>query len=92
MVGTGYVGLVSGVCFAVVSNPEFLREGAAINDFQRPDRVIVGTEDEAAKQVIRDLYRPRYLNETPIIVKTRRIGLDKRIGNKFLHAGPGYGG
>jgi len=118
--------------FAVVSNPEFLREGAAINDFKRPDRVVVGTDDPRAKEVIRDLYRPLYLNETPILFTTRRtselikyaanaflatkitfinemadlceavggnvqevargIGLDKRIGNKFLHAGPGYGG
>ncbi len=118
--------------FAVVSNPEFLREGAAINDFKRPDRVVVGLEDERAKSVMRDLYRPLYLNETPILFTTRRtselikyaanaflatkitfinemadlcesvggnvqevargIGLDKRIGSKFLHAGPGYGG
>ena len=53
--------------FAVVSNPEFLREGAAINDFKRPDRVVVGTDNDMAKQVIRDLYRPLYLNETPIL-------------------------
>ena len=118
--------------FAVVSNPEFLREGAAINDFKRPDRVVVGTEDERAKAIMRDLYRPLYINETPILFTTRRtseltkyaanaflatkitfinemadlceavganvqevargIGLDKRIGSKFLHAGPGYGG
>ncbi len=118
--------------FAVVSNPEFLREGAAINDFKRPDRVVVGTEDEAAAEVMRELYRPLFLNETPIIVTKRRtselikyaanaflavkitfineiadlcekvganvqevsrgIGLDNRIGSKFLHAGPGYGG
>jgi UDPglucose 6-dehydrogenase len=118
--------------FAVVSNPEFLREGAAINDFKRPDRVVVGTEDERAKEVMRGLYRPLYLNETPIVFTSRRtselikyaangflamkitfineiadlcealdadvqavargIGLDKRIGAKFLHAGPGYGG
>ena len=118
--------------YAVVSNPEFLREGAAINDFKRPDRVIVGTDSELAKDVIRDLYRPLYINETPILFTTRRtselikyaanaflatkitfinemadlceavggnvqqvargIGLDKRIGSKFLHAGPGYGG
>ncbi len=118
--------------FAVVSNPEFLREGAAINDFKRPDRVVVGTEDPQAQALMRDLYRPLYLNETPIVFTKRRtselikyaanaflatkitfinemadlceavganvqevargIGLDKRIGNKFLHAGPGYGG
>lgn len=118
--------------FAVVSNPEFLREGAAIGDFKRPDRVVIGTEDERAKTVMRELYRPLYLNETPIVFTSRRsselikyaanaflatkitfinemadlcekvggdvqavsrgIGLDKRIGPKFLHAGPGYGG
>ncbi|MTI00197.1 UDP-glucose/GDP-mannose dehydrogenase family protein [Roseibium sp. RKSG952] len=118
--------------FAVVSNPEFLREGAAINDFKRPDRVVVGTDHEEAVKVMRELYRPLYLNETPIIVTQRRtselikyaanaflaakitfineiadlcesvganvqevsrgIGLDNRIGGKFLHAGPGYGG
>jgi len=118
--------------FAVVSNPEFLREGAAIEDFKRPDRVVVGTEDERARQVMRELYRPLNLNETPILFTGRRtselikyaanaflalkitfinemadlceavgadvqevargIGLDKRIGSKFLHAGPGYGG
>ncbi|MEL7526747.1 MAG: UDP-glucose/GDP-mannose dehydrogenase family protein [Pseudomonadota bacterium] len=118
--------------FAVVSNPEFLREGAAINDFKRPDRVVVGTDSEEAADVMRELYRPLYLNETPIIVTKRRtselikyaanaflavkitfineiadlcesvganvqevsrgIGLDNRIGSKFLHAGPGYGG
>jgi len=118
--------------FAVVSNPEFLREGAAIEDFKRPDRVVVGTEDERAKGVMRELYRPLNLNETPLLFTGRRtseltkyaanaflamkitfinemadlceavgadvqqvargIGLDKRIGGKFLHAGPGYGG
>ena len=118
--------------FAVVSNPEFLREGAAINDFKRPDRVVVGTEDERAKTVMNELYRPLFLNETPILFTARRtseltkyaanaflamkitfinemadlcealdadvqqvargIGLDNRIGSKFLHAGPGYGG
>ena len=118
--------------FAVVSNPEFLREGAAIEDFKRPDRVVVGTEDERAQAVMRELYRPLNLNETPILFTGRRtseltkyaanaflamkitfinemadlceavgadvqqvargIGLDKRIGSKFLHAGPGYGG
>jgi UDPglucose 6-dehydrogenase len=118
--------------FAVVSNPEFLREGAAIEDFKRPDRVVVGIEDERARPVMSELYRPLYLNETPIVFTGRRtselikyaanaflamkitfinemadlceavgadvqqvakgIGLDKRIGNKFLNAGPGYGG
>ncbi len=118
--------------FSVVSNPEFLREGAAIRDFKRPDRVIVGAEDERAVKVMRELYRPLYLNETPIVVTNRAtselikyaanaflatkitfinemadlcekvganvqevakgIGLDGRIGAKFLHAGPGYGG
>ena len=117
---------------AVVSNPEFLREGAAINDFKRPDRVVVGTEDERARAVMSALYRPLNLNETPIMFTSRRtselikyaanaflamkityineiadlcevlgadvqqvargIGLDNRIGPKFLHAGPGYGG
>jgi UDPglucose 6-dehydrogenase len=118
--------------FSVVSNPEFLREGAAIGDFKRPDRVVVGTEDERARQVMRELYRPLFLNETPILFTDRRtselikyaanaflavkvayinemadlcervganvqevargIGLDNRIGKKFLNAGPGYGG
>jgi UDPglucose 6-dehydrogenase len=118
--------------FAVVSNPEFLREGAAIEDFKRPDRVVVGLNDERARAVMTELYRPLYLNETPIVFTTRRtselikyaanaflalkitfinemadlceavdadvqqvargIGLDKRIGGKFLNAGPGYGG
>ena len=117
---------------AVVSNPEFLREGAAISDFKRPDRVVVGTEDERAREVMRQVYRPLFLNETPILFTARRtselikyaanaflamkitfineiadlceavgadvqqvsrgIGLDGRIGAKFLHAGPGYGG
>jgi UDPglucose 6-dehydrogenase len=117
---------------AVVSNPEFLREGAAINDFKRPDRVVVGIEDERARAVMAELYRPLNLNETPILFTGRRtseltkyaanaflamkitfineiadlcevlgadvqqiargIGLDNRIGSKFLHAGPGYGG
>nr|WP_321359998.1 UDP-glucose/GDP-mannose dehydrogenase family protein [uncultured Hyphomonas sp.] len=118
--------------FAVVSNPEFLREGAAIKDFKIPDRVVVGTEDERARQVMAELYRPLFLNETPILFTARRtselikyaanaflavkitfinemadlcekvganvqevsrgIGLDGRIGSKFLNAGPGYGG
>jgi UDPglucose 6-dehydrogenase len=117
---------------AVVSNPEFLREGAAIEDFKRPDRVVVGATDDRARDVMRELYRPLYLNETPIVFTGRRtselikyaanaflamkitfineiadlceamdadvqqvargIGLDNRIGGKFLHAGPGYGG
>ena len=117
---------------AVVSNPEFLREGAAIEDFKRPDRVVVGAEDPRAQAVMRELYRPLYLNETPIQFTGRRtselikyaanaflamkitfinevadlceavgadvqqvargIGLDGRIGGKFLNAGPGYGG
>ena len=57
---------------AVVSNPEFLREGAAIEDFKRPDRVVVGTEDERARRMMRELYRPLYLNETPILFTSRR--------------------
>jgi len=117
---------------AVVSNPEFLREGAAIEDFKRPDRVVVGTDDERARALMREIYRPLYLNETPIVFTNRRtselikyaanaflalkityinemadlceavgadvqqvargIGLDGRIGGKFLNAGPGYGG
>jgi UDPglucose 6-dehydrogenase len=118
--------------FAVVSNPEFLREGAAIQDFKHPDRIVVGTEDEAAARVMAELYRPLYLNRSPVLVTGRRtaeltkyaanaflatkitfineiadlcervgadvqdvargIGLDNRIGGKFLHAGAGYGG
>ncbi|GAB5455471.1 MAG: UDP-glucose/GDP-mannose dehydrogenase family protein [Henriciella sp.] len=118
--------------FAVVSNPEFLREGAAIKDFKIPDRVVVGTENERAKEVMEELYRPLFLNQTPIVFTARRtselikyaanaflavkitfinemadlceavganvqevsrgIGLDGRIGKKFLNAGPGYGG
>ncbi|HSE77511.1 MAG TPA: UDP-glucose/GDP-mannose dehydrogenase family protein, partial [Alphaproteobacteria bacterium] len=118
--------------FDVVSNPEFLREGAAINDFMRPDRVVIGADSERAREVMRTLYRPLYLIETPIVftsVETselikyaanaflamkitfineiadlcekvgadvhdvaRGIGLDGRIGRKFLHPGPGYGG
>jgi UDPglucose 6-dehydrogenase len=117
---------------AVVSNPEFLREGAAIQDFKHPDRIVVGTADERAKKVMADLYRPLYLNQAPILYTSRRtaelikyaanaflatkitfineiadlcekvggdvqqvargIGLDNRIGGKFLHAGPGFGG
>ena len=118
--------------FAVVSNPEFLREGAAISDFKRPDRIVIGSEDERATEVMKQVYRPLYLNAAPILVMARRgaeltkyagnaflatkitfineiadlcekvgadvqdvargIGLDGRIGSKFLHAGPGYGG
>lgn len=124
--------LKPGVDFDVVSNPEFLREGAAISDFKRPDRVVVGTDSEAARTVMRSLYRPLFINETPMVFTSRRtselikyagnaflamkitfinemaelcekvganvqevsrgIGLDGRIGKKFLHAGPGYGG
>ena len=118
--------------FSVASNPEFLREGAAISDFMRPDRVVIGTEDDQAVAILKDLYRPLYLNETPIVLTdvptaeltkyaanallatkisfineianlcervgadvqavARAIGLDRRIGSKFLHAGPGFGG
>jgi UDPglucose 6-dehydrogenase len=118
--------------FAVVSNPEFLREGAAIRDFKLPDRIVVGANDERAEKVMAALYRPLYLNRSPIVTTGRRtaelikyaanaflatkitfinemadlcervgadvqevargIGLDNRIGSKFLHAGPGYGG
>ncbi len=118
--------------FDVVSNPEFLREGSAIGDFMRPDRVLIGAESERARAVMKQLYRPLYLNETPIVMTTletseltkyaanaflatkitfinemaelcekvganvqdvaRGMGLDGRIGKKFLHAGPGYGG
>jgi UDPglucose 6-dehydrogenase len=117
---------------AVVSNPEFLREGAAIADFKRPDRIVIGTADEFGREVMREVYRPLYLNEAPILFTSRRtselikyaanaflatkitfinemadlcekvgadvqdvargIGMDNRIGAKFLHAGPGYGG
>ena len=118
--------------FAVVSNPEFLREGAAIGDFKRPDRIVIGAEDEFGREVMREVYRPLFLNESPILFTSRRtselikyaanaflatkitfinemadlcekvganvqdvsrgIGMDNRIGSKFLHAGPGYGG
>jgi UDPglucose 6-dehydrogenase len=121
-----------GADFDVVSNPEFLREGAAISDFMRPDRVVIGTESKRARDLMRRLYRPLYLIETPILFMSletaeltkyaanaflatkitfineiadlceavgadvqdvaRGIGLDGRIGPKFLHAGPGYGG
>ncbi|OYU76555.1 MAG: UDP-glucose 6-dehydrogenase, partial [Alphaproteobacteria bacterium PA3] len=71
--------------FSVVSNPEFLREGAAISDFKRPDRVVVGTEDERARQVMRELYRPLFLNETPILFTDRRTSeLIKYAANAFL--------
>jgi UDPglucose 6-dehydrogenase len=118
--------------FAVVSNPEFLREGAAINDFKRPDRIVIGSDEPRARTVMSDLYRPLYLNKAPLLFTSRRtaeltkyaanaflatkitfineiadlceqtgadvqdvargIGLDNRIGAKFLNAGPGYGG
>ena len=118
--------------FAVVSNPEFLREGAAIGDFKRPDRIVIGAEDDFGRAVMREVYRPLFLNESPILFTGRRtselikyaanaflatkitfinemadlcekvganvqdvsrgIGMDNRIGSKFLHAGPGYGG
>ncbi len=118
--------------FSVASNPEFLREGAAINDFLRPDRVIIGADDETSIAILKDLYRPLYLNETPFVLTNivtaeltkyaantflatkisfinewanlcevvggdiqaiaRGIGLDGRIGKKFLHPGPGFGG
>src|SRR5262244_3996697 len=117
---------------AVVSNPEFLREGAAIQDFKHPDRIVVGTDNERARKVMAELYRPLYLNQAPILYTSRRtaelikyaanaflatkvtfineiaelcekvgadvqevargMGLDNRIGSKFLHAGPGFGG
>jgi UDPglucose 6-dehydrogenase len=118
--------------FAVVSNPEFLREGAAIRDFKHPDRIVIGTEHSRAKEAMAELYRPLYLNAAPILYTTRRaaelikyaanallatkitfineiadlcekvsadvqdvargVGLDNRIGSKFLHPGPGFGG
>ena len=118
--------------FAVVSNPEFLREGAAIRDFKFPDRIVVGTEDDRARAVLTEIYRPLFINSSPLLFTARRtaelikyaanaflatkitfineiadlceavganvqdvargIGLDNRIGAKFLHAGPGYGG
>ncbi|MFC4624316.1 UDP-glucose dehydrogenase family protein [Daeguia caeni] len=121
-----------GVPFSMVSNPEFLREGSAIEDFLRPDRVVVGVEDERGKAAMQRVYRPLYLRETPLVITTlenaelikyaanaflamkvtfinevadlcektggnvqevaRAIGMDKRIGSKFLHAGPGFGG
>src|SRR5919107_110997 len=117
---------------SVASNPEFLREGAAIADFKHPDRIVVGAEDDRAQDVLKEIYRPLFLNRAPILITGRRtaelikyaanaflavkisfineiadlcealdadvqdvargIGLDNRIGPKFLHAGPGYGG
>jgi UDPglucose 6-dehydrogenase len=117
---------------SVVSNPEFLREGAAIGDFKRPDRIVIGAEDDFGRETMREVYRPLFLNQAPILFTGRRtselityaanaflatkitfineiadlceavgadvqdvsrgIGLDNRIGPKFLHAGPGYGG
>ncbi len=118
--------------FSIVSNPEFLREGAAISDFMRPDRVVIGSSDEQGIAIMRDLYRPLYLIETPFVITSlegaelikyaanaflatkisfineianlcekvgcdvhevaRAIGMDRRIGGKFLHPGPGFGG
>lgn len=125
-------GKLDDALYGVASNPEFLREGAAIEDFMRPDRVVVGTDSEKAADVMRELYRPLYINETPVVFTNREtaevikyaanaflatkisfinemadlsekvgadvqmvakgIGLDNRIGGKFLHAGPGFGG
>ncbi|HET6373418.1 MAG TPA: UDP-glucose/GDP-mannose dehydrogenase family protein, partial [Candidatus Polarisedimenticolia bacterium] len=122
----------SAIPFSVASNPEFLREGSAVEDFMRPNRVVIGTEDSQASAILRDLYRPLYLIETPFVVTdvvtaemikyasnaflatkisfinemarlcerlgadvhdvARGMGLDNRIGRKFLHPGPGYGG
>ncbi len=118
--------------FSVASNPEFLREGSAVEDFMRPNRVVLGTEDETATAILKDLYRPLYLIETPFVITdvvtaelikyasnaflatkisfinemadlcegvgadvhavAKGMGLDQRIGSKFLHPGPGYGG
>jgi len=123
---------ISNDLFDVVSNPEFLREGSAINDFMRPDRIVIGTENKKSEEIMKEVYRPLYLLETPIISTSiesaeiikyasnsflatkiafinevadlcevigadiqevaRAMGIDKRIGSKFLHAGPGYGG
>lgn len=123
---------VPGKDFSIASNPEFLREGSAIEDFMRPDRVVIGVDDERAEQMLRQLYRPLNIRETPIVVTSlenaeitkyaanaflamkitfineiadlcekaggdvqdiaKAIGIDKRIGSKFLHPGPGYGG
>lgn len=124
--------LASGTNFGVASNPEFLREGAAIEDFMRPDRVVIGSNEEDAIAILKDLYRPLYLIETPVVITSleaaelikyaanaflatkitfinevanlcdaigcdvhevaRGMGMDNRIGRKFLHPGPGYGG
>jgi UDPglucose 6-dehydrogenase len=124
--------LASNTEFGVASNPEFLREGAAIDDFMRPDRVVIGSNEEKAIEVMKELYRPLYLIETPIVITSleaaelikyaanaflatkitfinevanlcdaigcdvhdvaRGMGMDNRIGRKFLHPGPGYGG
>ena len=124
--------LIMDTTFGVASNPEFLREGAAIQDFMRPDRVVIGSNDEEAISVMKDLYRPLYLIETPVVITSleaaeltkyaanaflatkitfinevanlcdaigcdvhdvaRGMGMDNRIGRKFLHPGPGYGG
>lgn len=124
--------LITETNFGVASNPEFLREGAAIEDFMRPDRVVIGSNEEEAIAIMKDLYRPLYLIETPIVITSleaaelikysanaflatkitfineianlcdaigcdvhdvaKGIGMDKRIGNKFLHPGPGFGG
>lgn len=124
--------LPAGATVDVTSNPEFLREGSAIEDFMRPDRVVVGAETERAREVMREIYRPLYLSETPLVmtnletaeltkyaanaflatkisyinemanlcelygadvkVLAKAMGLDRRIGGKFLHAGVGYGG
>jgi len=124
--------LPSGADFSVVSNPEFLREGAAIGDFMRPDRVVIGSNDERATELMRELYRPLFLIETPFVITSvegaeltkyaanaflatkisfineianlcekvgcdvhqvaRAVGMDRRIGSKFLHPGPGFGG
>jgi UDPglucose 6-dehydrogenase len=118
--------------FSVASNPEFLREGAAIDDFKRPDRIVIGCNDEEAVEILKDMYRPLYLISTPFVITTpesaemikyasntflamkisfineianlcdllgadvhdvaRGMGMDNRIGQKFLHAGPGFGG
>jgi UDPglucose 6-dehydrogenase len=118
--------------FSVAANPEFLREGAAINDFMRPDRVVIGYSDEESAAILKDLYRPLFLTETPVVLTTpesaemikyasnaflatkvsfineianlcdlfganvqdvsKGMGMDERIGSKFLHPGPGFGG
>jgi UDPglucose 6-dehydrogenase len=132
IIAQAVLGADPGVAFAVASNPEFLREGAAIGDFKRPDRIVIGSDDDWARAVMGEVYRPLFLNRAPILFTSRRsaelikyaanaflatkitfinemadlcekvgadiqdvsrgIGLDNRIGAKFLHAGPGYGG